>query len=177
MKKNITVFALIGLLFFLLLSSRKTPINSDWRGYNGGDDCNHYSSLVQIDTTNVSQLKLAWTYASSGADTVNNATQIQCNPLIINGIMYGVSAGSQAFAVDATTGKELWQTHLADKTFNMTSRVLLIGRTEKRRGFFSVLGHLCMPLMLKRASRLPLLENKEKLTSLTASNARVRMNM
>ena len=122
MKKNITVFALIGLLFFLLLSSRKTPINSDWRGYNGGDDCNHYSSLVQIDTTNVSQLKLAWTYASSGADTVNNATQIQCNPLIINGIMYGVSAGSQAFAVEATTGKEIWQTHLADKTFNMTSR-------------------------------------------------------
>lgn len=70
----------------------------------------------------MSQLKLAWAYASGGADTVKNATQIQCNPLIIKGVLYGVSAGSQAFALNAETGQELWKTNLKDKTFNMTSR-------------------------------------------------------
>jgi quinoprotein glucose dehydrogenase len=42
--------------------------------------------------------------------------------LIIKGVLYGVSAGSQAFALDAATGRELWHTKLQDKTFNMTSR-------------------------------------------------------
>ena len=67
---------------------------------------------------------MAWTYASGGADTVKNTTQMQCNPLIIKGIMYGVSAGSQAFALDATTGQEMWKMNLKDTTFNMTSRGL-----------------------------------------------------
>ncbi len=47
---------------------------------------------------------------------------MQCNPIIINGVLYGVSAGSQAFALDAKTGKEIWKTNLKDETFNMTSR-------------------------------------------------------
>ncbi|MES2797151.1 MAG: PQQ-binding-like beta-propeller repeat protein [Bacteroidota bacterium] len=110
------------LLIILLLASAETPTQSDWPSYNGGDDCNHFSTLSQINTQNVSQLKLVWEYASGGADTLKNNTQIQCNPLIINGVLYGVSAGSQAFALEAFTGRELWKTHLNDKTFSMTSR-------------------------------------------------------
>ncbi|WP_349771326.1 PQQ-binding-like beta-propeller repeat protein [Haliscomenobacter sp.] len=95
---------------------------SDWPEYNGGPNKNHFSALKQINTHNVAQLKVAWTYQSGGADTVKNTTQMQCNPLIIKGVMYGVSAGSQAFALDAASGKELWKTTLNDKTFSMTSR-------------------------------------------------------
>jgi quinoprotein glucose dehydrogenase len=109
-------------LNILLISSAENPANVDWIGYNGGDDCNHFSKLTQINPANISQLKLAWEYASGGADTVKNTTQIQCNPLIIKGIMYGVSAGSQAFALDAATGRELWKTNLKDNIFSMTSR-------------------------------------------------------
>ncbi|WP_353480886.1 pyrroloquinoline quinone-dependent dehydrogenase [Haliscomenobacter sp.] len=95
---------------------------ADWPEYNGGSDKNHYSALTQINPQNVAQLKVAWGYQSGGADTLKNTTQMQCNPLIINGVMYGVSAGSQAFALDAASGKELWKTRLNDQTFNMTSR-------------------------------------------------------
>lgn len=98
------------------------PADTDWTEYNGGPDRNHFSSLTQINVDNVSQLKPAWEYASGGADTIKQTTQIQCNPIIIKGILYGVSAGSQVFALDAANGKEIWKTRLNDDTFNMTSR-------------------------------------------------------
>src|SRR5687768_1353138 len=96
--------------------------NADWSEYNGGPDKNHYSALAEINKENLSNLEVAWVYHSGGADTVNNRTQMQCNPVIIDGIMYGVSADSQAFAVQADNGKELWKTTIRDETFSMTSR-------------------------------------------------------
>ncbi|MBK8389329.1 MAG: PQQ-binding-like beta-propeller repeat protein [Saprospiraceae bacterium] len=96
--------------------------NVDWLAYNGGDDCNHYSEADEINKENVDQLKVAWIYESEGADTVHHSTQMQCNPIIIDGILYGVSAGSQAFAISAQTGKEIWKTAITEPTFTMTSR-------------------------------------------------------
>lgn len=116
------LFFFVCLLGLMGIRSEISPANTNWSEYNGGFDRNHFSALTQINLTNVSQLKVAWTYASTGADTVKNSTQMQCNPLIINGILYGVSAGSQAFALEAATGREIWKTNLQDKTFNMTSR-------------------------------------------------------
>ncbi|MFZ1790121.1 MAG: PQQ-binding-like beta-propeller repeat protein [Saprospiraceae bacterium] len=96
--------------------------NVDWLAYNGGDDCNHYSEADEINKENVDQLKVAWIYESEGADTVHHSTQMQCNPIIIDGILYGVSAGSQAFAISAQTGVEIWKTAITEPTFTMTSR-------------------------------------------------------
>ncbi|MEP7106758.1 MAG: PQQ-binding-like beta-propeller repeat protein [Ferruginibacter sp.] len=73
-----------------------------WTEYLGGPDRNHYSTLAQIDTSNVSQLKIAWTY--DAPDT----GQMQMNPIMVNGVVYGVTAALKAFALDAGTGKELW---------------------------------------------------------------------
>ncbi|RYY19312.1 MAG: c-type cytochrome, partial [Chitinophagaceae bacterium] len=102
-------------------SSRGTR-TVDWSEYNGGPDRNHYSVLDEIKKENLSGLDIAWVYHSGGADTAGNRTQMQCNPIIIGGILYGVSAGSQAFAINAGTGKELWKTNITDETFSMTSR-------------------------------------------------------
>lgn len=70
--------------------------------------------LQQITKANVARLKPAWVYASGGADTMANRTQIQCNPIIIDGILYGVSANTQVFALDATNGRELWKTNITE---------------------------------------------------------------
>ncbi len=133
-------FSLSILISVLLVSSTENSANSDWNAYNGGDDCNHFSKLTEINNSNVSQLKLAWKYASGGADTSKNTTQIQCNPLIIKGIMYGVSAGSQAFAIDAATGRELWKTNLKDNTFSMTSRGVTYWTDGKESRIFFAYG-------------------------------------
>ena len=88
--------------------------DTNWTEYNGDGARSHYSPLMQIGVSTVQQLKVAWTYASGGADTVGNRTQMQCNPIVIDGVLYGVSANTQAFALNAATGQEIWRTNLTD---------------------------------------------------------------
>jgi len=71
---------------------------------SGDDTRSHFSQLDQINTSNVANLKIAWAYHSGGADTVKNTTQIQHNPLIINGVLYGASPDVSIFGLDAATG-------------------------------------------------------------------------
>jgi quinoprotein glucose dehydrogenase len=81
---------------------------ASWTQYKGGNENIHYSSLTQVDTTNVNQLQVAWEYHTGDADTIHHS-QIQCNPVIVDGILYGTSPQMKLFAIDAATGKERWQ--------------------------------------------------------------------
>ena len=83
------------------------PPAGDWAHYLGDRGTTQYSSLRAIDTGNVARLEVAWTYASGGADSLNRS-QIQCNPLVVDGVLYGTNPRLQAFAVDAATGRERW---------------------------------------------------------------------
>jgi len=82
---------------------------SGWEIKGGTPDGVQYSSLDEINTSNVKNLKLIWSYASGDADTSTNRTQIQCNPIVVDGILYGTSPALKLFAVDALTGKEIWK--------------------------------------------------------------------
>lgn len=84
-----------------------TATNTTWGHYKGGPEANQYSSLAQIDTSNVNQLQVAWTYHTGDADTVNHS-QIQCNPIVVDGVLYGTTPQLKLFALDAKTGKQLW---------------------------------------------------------------------
>lgn len=107
MKKAFLLSSLLGLLGLsaAYLPATKNIIDSDtdWAEYLGGPDRNHYSSLTQINKDNVSQLKVAWEYHSL------DSGQVQCNPIIVKGKLYGVTASNHLFALDASTGKELWK--------------------------------------------------------------------
>src|SRR5210317_1906225 len=89
-------------------ASKITADNSNWSVYLGGDNSNQFASLKQINRTNVDRLKVAWTYHSSSGDT-KNFSQIQCNPLIIDGILFGTSPELMLFALNAETGKLIWE--------------------------------------------------------------------
>ena len=80
----------------------------DWPAYLGDKGSTHYSRLSQITPRNVSRLGVAWTYHAGGADPANRS-QIQCNPLVIGGVLFGTTPDLQAFALDAATGRELWR--------------------------------------------------------------------
>ena len=104
-----------SLLIFSILAFAFTS-SDDWEDYLGGADRNHYSNLTQINKSNVDQLKIAWEYH------LPDSGQMQANPLIIKGVLYGVSASVQAFAVDAATGKEVWRFGDPLKNWASTSR-------------------------------------------------------
>ena len=75
--------------------------------YKGSPESIQYSSLTEIDTTNVKDLQIAWVYNTGDADTVHHS-QIQCNPIVVDGWLYGTSPQMKLFAIDAATGKQKW---------------------------------------------------------------------
>lgn len=105
----------------VLLISCSEEKRADWSEYHGDGARSHYSDLSQINSGNVKNLKLAWTYHSGGADTLRNRTQMQCNPIIVKGVLYGVSADTQAFAINAVTGEQIWKTAFTESS-STTSR-------------------------------------------------------
>ncbi|GMV90861.1 MAG: hypothetical protein AMXMBFR82_06390 [Candidatus Hydrogenedentota bacterium] len=78
------------------------PEHKEWRWYLGDQQSTQYSKLDQINTGNVAELEQVWTYHSGGE------AQIQTNPLVVDGLLYGVSADRRVFALEADTGREVW---------------------------------------------------------------------
>lgn len=79
--------------------------NADWPVYQGSDNHDHYVTLSQITPENVSKLTVAWTYDTRDAF---EGSEMQSNPVIVDGVLYAMSPKQRAFALDAATGKELW---------------------------------------------------------------------
>ena len=93
-------------------TSLHAAANRDWSAYLGDKSASHYSALTQITPANVAQLEVAWTWHAG--DAREDKTQIQCNPLIIDGVMYATTPQSKLVALDAATGRELWRHEPAD---------------------------------------------------------------
>src|SRR6476661_7400366 len=94
------VFTIITVLSIFLIScqQRESKDYNTWKIYRGDEGSNAYSQLNQINTGNVRQLKVAWTYRTGDSARSFN---LECNPIIINNILYGVSPKLKAFALDA----------------------------------------------------------------------------
>ena len=113
------------LIFFLsILSGCSHHEVNEWKVYGGNKTSNHYSALQEVDTANVSQLQPAWEYHCKDAD---EHTQIQVNPIIINGILFGVSPKLKLFALDAANGIQKWIFDPLDTS-----------KTNKGGGYFSM---------------------------------------
>ncbi len=92
---------------FLFSCAGNTPEEIEWKVAGGSKAYTRYSAATQIDTANVHLLEPAWEYHTGDADTVNHS-QIQCNPIMVGGVVYGVSPQLKLFALDAATGKQIW---------------------------------------------------------------------
>jgi quinoprotein glucose dehydrogenase len=104
--QNMFLLAIVAPVLITCTSNTSDSYN-EWNVVGGNPTGNKYSSLAQIDTTNASQLQIAWEYHAGDADTAAHS-QIQCNPIIIDGVLYGTSPKLKLFAVDAATGREKW---------------------------------------------------------------------
>ena len=122
MKRLLLPLGLLALLTFGWSRFRQNPTDdkpndyTNWGEYLGGPDRSHYSALTQITPDNVANLNVAWTYAAP------DSGQIQTNPIIVDGVLYGVTPTVQAFALDAATGKEIWKFGDPLKVWHSTSR-------------------------------------------------------
>jgi len=80
----------------------------EWRTSGGNLAGMRYSPLDQINHSNVHKLQVAWTY-HTGDGRDKPSTTIECTPLVVNGVMYLTTAQLKLCALEAATGKLLWQ--------------------------------------------------------------------
>ena len=114
---------LVAFLVLLLSGSCSSPVadkaHTTWEVTGGSKENIRYSSLTQIDTSNVQDLQIAWTYYAEHGDSTRYGA-MECNPIIIDTVLYGVSPKLKLFAINALTGKELWTFNPADSVANKT---------------------------------------------------------
>ncbi len=80
----------------------------EWPVYQGDNNSSQYSPLTEINTGNVNQLEVAWIF-NTGDVGDRDRSEIQCNPLMIDGTLYGTTPRLKLFALDAATGQEKWR--------------------------------------------------------------------
>jgi len=80
---------------------------NDWITSGGALNNQRYSTLNQINTSNVSQLRGVWmTRLGSGR---GSKYRFEADPLVVNGVMYIPTGNDDVFALDAKTGRKLWE--------------------------------------------------------------------
>src|SRR5215470_4608075 len=89
----------LGLLAWCAASAQ-----TGWPAYGGGPEDLRYSPLKQINRSNVSRLQVAWTF-----DATDGPSASQTQPIVVNGVLYGVTPKHATIALDAATGKLLWK--------------------------------------------------------------------
>ena len=114
-RKSLTVAAAIALVSSACLGqTRNTPVDDaalvaapgtadPWLTVGRDYAETRFSPLKQINSDNINDLKLAWSY-----DT-QSLRGLEGTPLVANGVLYSSSDWSNVFAVDARTGRELWR--------------------------------------------------------------------
>jgi alcohol dehydrogenase (cytochrome c) len=80
------------------------PVGENWTSYNGDYSGRRYSSLQQINTSNVARLAAAWVFHPG------NSQSLEVTPIVVRGLMF-ITSANDVFALEARTGRELWHYH------------------------------------------------------------------
>jgi quinoprotein glucose dehydrogenase len=111
-RRRALFLALVSLLGLSVSARAQAPADSDW-GYYGGDALGQrYSSLAQIDRTNVAHLQVAWSYRTGelGAGFVRaQELAFEATPVLAFGRLYLETATNIVIALDPASGHELWR--------------------------------------------------------------------
>src|SRR5882762_195801 len=108
MRSTTSLFFVIVIISVLNACKSDRKNDRSWSVYKADPGSTSYSPLNQINTLNVSELKIAWTFRVADQKPGARPVASQCNPIIVDDVMYAVSAKSWAYALNAATGEQLW---------------------------------------------------------------------
>ena len=99
----------LGVLVLALAGSATAIADTDWPVAGGDPGSRKFSPLVQVNRDNVHTLQPAWEYHSARGVELFSSSELQLNPIVVDGVLYGRNPLHHAFAVEAATGRELWR--------------------------------------------------------------------
>src|SRR5438270_1485202 len=76
------------------------PPTDTWPTYNGDYSGRRYSTLTQVNKSNVASLTLAWAFQT-------HSTTLKSTPLEVNGVLY-FTTPDNVWAIDARSGRPIW---------------------------------------------------------------------
>src|SRR5579862_9267909 len=85
------------------------PAGANWILENGNIQSWRYSTLSQINRSDGNDLKLAWTTHLANPTSADELASANANPIVYDGVMYVQDAWTRITALDASTGRALWQ--------------------------------------------------------------------
>ena len=88
----------------LSLHAAEFSTRADWPSYGGTHASLRYSGLDQVNTGNVDRLVPAWVFQTGDPES-----GLQATPIVVDGVMYLSSASNWVFALDAASGRLLWE--------------------------------------------------------------------
>lgn len=144
----------IGILLVVasLFSCGEPTLNSDvsiqetgknYPVYGGNKAGNRYSPLNQINMGNVQNLKVAWMYNAAKPVDPNDSgygrgRQIQCQPIVVDGVLYGTTPDLHLFALNAGTGEALWKFDPLNDNLHVSRGVVYWESGEDKRILYTV---------------------------------------
>jgi alcohol dehydrogenase (cytochrome c) len=83
----------------------------NWLTYHGGYAGQRFSSLDQINAGNVKNLRVAWIFQNGVIGLVANPATyaFEATPIVVDGVMFVTGYDGYVWALDAVTGRLLWQ--------------------------------------------------------------------
>lgn len=102
------VISVLWLILSISGCQPQNPQHETWEVYRGDHENSSYSSLSQINIRNVEQLDTAWVFRPRDAMPGARYGKYECNPIVVDGIMYLTSARRWLYALDALTGEKIW---------------------------------------------------------------------
>jgi len=100
---SVRLRALLILVVLCALALAACSKDRDWSVYGGAAEGGHDSPLAQINRSNVKRLQVAWTF-----DT-GETGGLQTSPIVVHGVLYGISPSQKIFALDAASGQLKWK--------------------------------------------------------------------
>lgn len=84
---------------------------TEWKVWGNDEGGSRFADATQITPANVGALQVAWTYATGAAPRPGGAQALafEVTPLKIGNTLYGCTPHNVLFALDATSGKQIWR--------------------------------------------------------------------
>ena len=99
---------LLLLLTMSVWSCIRQRVTHEWPVYKADQASTSYSAATQINRNNVTNLQLAWRFDPDDAPPGVQYGKYECNAIVVDGVIYATSARRRVYAIDATSGLQIW---------------------------------------------------------------------